>query len=84
MEQKQARPLSSVKAGQTAKLASINAGHGLKSRLTLVGLVSDVEIKVLSNQLPGPFLINVRDLEMMLSRGVTRKTMVLRNLAINV
>jgi len=77
MQQKQPRPLSTVQAGQTVKLVSINAGHGLNSRLASMGLLPNVEITVVNNTHPGPFVISVKDSKMMLGRGMAHKIMVL-------
>jgi ferrous iron transport protein A len=77
MEDKHLKPLSTVKAGQTVKLVSINAGRGLNSRLVAMGLVPNVEITVVNNDHPGPFVISVRNSKMMLGRGIAHKIMVL-------
>jgi Fe2+ transport system protein FeoA len=76
MEPTQTKPLSVVRAGETVKLARIEAGRGLKSRLASMGLVADVEITVVSNSHPGPFVISVKDSKMMLGRGMANKIMV--------
>jgi len=77
MGNKQLKPLSRVRAGETVKLASINAGQGLNSRLASMGLVPNVEITVVSNGHPGPFVISVKDSKMMLGKGIVHKIMVL-------
>lgn len=77
MEHKQVRPLSKVQAGEAVKLASIEAGRGLKSRLASMGLVPNVEITVVSNSRPGPFVISVKNSKMLLGRGMAHKIMVL-------
>jgi len=66
-----------VRAGETVKLAGIDAGRGLKGRLTAMGLIPNVEITVLTNDHPGPFMISVKDSKMMLGRGMAHKIMVL-------
>lgn len=76
MKDKQLRPLSMVKTGETVKLARINAGQGLNSRLSSMGLVPNVEITVVKSGRPGPFVISIRNSKMMLGRGVTQKIMV--------
>lgn len=76
MKSKQLIPLSMVKAGEKVRLVSINAGKGLKSRLTAMGLVPNVEIIVVNNSHPGPFVISVKDSKMMLGRGIAHKIMV--------
>ncbi len=76
MENKQVRSLSAVRAGETVRLARVEAGRGLNSRLTSMGLVPNVEITVLSNGHPGPFMISVKNCKMMLGRGMAHKIMV--------
>ena len=75
--------LSMMKTGQKTKLVSINAGQGLKSRLTAMGLIPGVEITVVNNSHSGPFVIIARGSRMMVGRGVIRKLMVLQDLLIN-
>lgn len=75
--QKQVRPLSTAKAGETVKLTSIEAGRGLNSRLASMGLLPGVEMKVISNGHPGPFVISVKNSKMMLGRGMAHKIMVI-------
>lgn len=76
MEQKKARPLSKVRAGETVKLVGIKAGRGLNSRLASMGLVPNVKITVVNNSQPGPFVISVKNSKMMLGRGMAHKIMV--------
>jgi len=70
-------PLSMVRAGEKARLVSVNAGQGLNSRLASMGLVPNVEITVVNNGHPGPFVVNVKGTKMMLGRGMAHKIMVL-------
>ena len=77
MEDEKRRPLSKVRAGETVTLAGIEAGRSLHSRLASMGLVSNVEITVVSNNEPGPFVISVKNSKMMLGRGMAHKIMVL-------
>jgi ferrous iron transport protein A len=76
MEQKKATPLSTIQTGKTVKLVSVEAGRGLNSRLTAMGLLPNVEITVINNGYPGPFVISVRGSRMMLGRGMADKIMV--------
>lgn len=66
-----------VRPGETVRLASINAGQGLNNRLASMGLVPNVEITVVNNTHPGPFVISVKGSKMMLGRGMAHKIMVL-------
>lgn len=69
--------LSTMKTGQKTRLVSINAGQGLRSRLTAMGLIPGVEITVVNNSRSGPFVISARGSRMILGRGVVHKLMVL-------
>ena len=75
-ETKEIKPLSKVKSGNKATLVTISAGRGLNNRLAAMGLVSGVEITVVSNSHPGPFVINVKGSKVMLGRGMANKIMV--------
>lgn len=77
MEDEKRRPLSKVRAGETVKLAGIEAGRGLNSRLASMGLVPNVEITVINNSQPGPFVISVKNSKVMLGRGMAHKIMVI-------
>ncbi|MHC4425951.1 MAG: FeoA family protein [Planctomycetota bacterium] len=76
MDDKQIKPLSTVRAGEIVRLDGIEAGRGLNSRLASMGLVPNVKITVVSNSHPGPFVISVKDSKMMLGRGMAHKIMV--------
>jgi len=76
MEQKEVKFLSKIRSGEKARLVSIEAGRDLSNRLASMGLVSGVEIKVVSNGHPGPFVINVKGSKVMLGRGMANKIMV--------
>ena len=76
MDSENKKPLSKVQSGETVKLTTIEAGRGLNSRLASMGLVPNVEIKVISNGHPGPFVINVKGSKMMLGRGMAHKIIV--------
>ena len=75
-EQKQLKPLSEIKAGRTVRLARIEAGSGLNSRLASMGLTPNIEITVIRNSHPCPFIISVKGSKVMLGRGMARKIMV--------
>ena len=69
-------PLAIVQAGRRVRLAGVNAGHGLQSRLASMGLIPGVEIEVVRNTPNGPFLIDVMGSRIMLGRGMTLKIIV--------
>ena len=76
MEQKEVKSLSKIRSGGKVRLVAIEAGRGLSNRLASMGLVYDVEITVVSNSHPGPFVINVKGARVMLGRGMANKIMV--------
>ena len=76
MEQENVKPLSTVQSGETVKIARVEAGRDLNSRLASMGLNPNVEITVVKNGHPGPFVISVKGSRMMLGRGMADKIMV--------
>ena len=73
---KDVKPLSAVRSGEKVRLAGIEAGRSLNSRLSAMGLVPNVEITVVSNGHPGPFVIAVKSSRVVLGRGMAQKIMV--------
>ena len=72
------RPLSSVQAGERVRIARIRAEcRGLANRLASMGLMVNVEITVVNNGHPGPFVVGVRESKVVLGRGMADKIMVL-------
>jgi Fe2+ transport system protein FeoA len=76
IERKSIKPLSKIRSGEKVRLAGIEAGRGLNSRLAAMGLVPSAEIIVVSNGHPGPFVIIVKGSKIMLGRGMAHKIMV--------
>ncbi len=69
-------PLSMVPAGRTVRLAGIDADDGLKSRLAAMGMVGNAEIIVVSNNSPGPFVVNVKGTRIAIGRDMAHKVTV--------
>lgn len=76
IEQPQVRPLSTVTTGATVRIVRVQAGRGLNSRLASMGFVPNVELRVVSNGHPGPFVVIIKDIKMVLGRGVAQKVLV--------
>ena len=70
-------PLSTVATGRKVRLVTVDAGQNLRSRLAAMGLVPNVEMVVVRNGHPGPFVINVKGSKVMLGRGMAQKIMVM-------
>ena len=77
MAENQLRPLSTVAAGETVKIAKIDAGRGLNSRLAAMGLFPNTQVTVVNNAHPGPFVVTVKGSKIMLGRGMAHKIMVM-------
>ena len=69
-------PLSKTKDGAKVKVAKIDAGRGLNSRLASMGIITNTELTVVSNRHPGPFVISVRNSRLILGRGIAQKILV--------
>jgi ferrous iron transport protein A len=76
MDQAKPRPLSLVQAGQTVRIAAINAGYGLRVRLVSMGLLPNVEVTVIKHGRPGPFVVAVKGSKVVLGKGMADKIMV--------
>ncbi len=68
--------LSHVPSGQVVEIVRCDAGYGLKSRLAAMGLMAGVELKVIQNGHPGPFVVLVKGTRMALGRGMADKIVV--------
>ena len=70
------KPLDKIAAGATAKIATIDAGSGLKNRLAAMGLLADVQVRVVRNDGAGQIIINVKNSKIILGRGMSHKVFV--------
>jgi len=68
--------LSSLADGARARLTRVDAGHGLRSRLTAMGLRPGVEVRVVNNRGAGPFVVAVYGTRIVLGRGMAHKVYV--------
>ncbi len=76
MEETTLKPLSQVREGRTVVLVRIDAGHGLNNRLASMGLLPNVEFKVINNHHTGPFVIDLKGAKVALGRGMANKILV--------
>jgi len=67
--------LSQVDEGRFVSIANINAGRGLRMRLTAMGLRPGTRIQVLRNGKSGPIVVSIKNTRMALGRGVADKIM---------
>ena len=67
------KPLDKIAAGAMAKIVTIDAGSGLKNRLAAMGLLVDVQIRIVQNDGAGQIIINVKNSKVILGRGMSHK-----------
>jgi ferrous iron transport protein A len=69
-------PLSDIENGCKVRLAAIDSALSVSRRLMAMGMLPNVELEVINNGHPGPFLIRVRGTRIALGRGLAHKIMV--------
>ncbi|HUW99380.1 MAG TPA: FeoA family protein [Phycisphaerae bacterium] len=69
-------PLSALPDGARARLVRVEAGHGLRARLTAMGLAPGAEVQVVANRGGGPFVVAVHGTRIVLGRGMAHKVYV--------
>jgi Fe2+ transport system protein FeoA len=58
------------------KLVKVDAGQALKARLAAMGLLPGVEFRVINNNHPGPFVVDLKGARIALGRGMAGKIFV--------
>jgi ferrous iron transport protein A len=76
MEKTNIIPLDKIAAGASAKIITIEAGSSLKNRLAAMGLLADVQIRVVRNDGAGQIIISVKNSKVILGRGMSHKVFV--------
>lgn len=71
-------PLSMARPGELVQVVDVRAGWGLQRRLTDMGLLPGVQIKVINSQMPGPIIVDLRGSRLALGQGVAPKIFVTR------
>ncbi len=74
--EKEAVSLIEVSPGQEVQLVSIGGGRGLRHRLTDMGLNAGVKLKVLHSHRPGPCVVSLGGVRLILGRGVAQRILV--------
>jgi len=70
--------LNDVRAGTTVRIVEVEAGHSLKNRLAAMGLLANVEIRVVRNDGAGQIIVNVKNTKVILGRGMSHKVFVVK------
>jgi Fe2+ transport system protein FeoA len=66
-------PLAMIESGRRVRILAVEAGRGLRSRLSAMGLVQGAEIDVIRNSAHGPVVVAVNGSRVMLGRGMASK-----------
>lgn len=69
-------PLAMVSTGNKVRIISIIGGRGVREHLLDVGLDVGMEIEVLRQGAPGPFLIAFKETRLAIGQGISQKIMV--------
>lgn len=69
-------PLSMIDVGEEVVLKEIKWGRKMKKRLEDLGLTPGVTLSIVSNDLRGSFILNVRGSRLVLGTSVTQKILV--------
>jgi len=74
----QLMPLAMVSPGEEVTVVDIRAGRGLTQRLADMGLMPGTILRVITSQMPGSVIIDLRGSRLALGFGVAQKIMVER------
>jgi len=72
-------PLGMLHTGEEAKLIDVQGGHGVKRRLSVLGLNPGVKITMVQNCSRGPVILGVMDSRIAIGRGIASKILVSKN-----
>lgn len=65
--------LDQVPTGGKVQIVRIDAGHGLKNRLTAMGFLVNEVIEVIRNDCRGQVIVAVKNSKVVLGRGMSHK-----------
>jgi len=71
-------PLPMASPGEVVRVVDIRAGRGLARRLADMGLLLGVNIRVISSQMPGPVVVEVKGTRLALGYGMAQKILVMK------
>jgi ferrous iron transport protein A len=69
-------PLGAATIGQEVSLVGVEGGGRLQLRLAEMGLVPGARFRVLARGSPGPFIISLRDMRLILGHGMIHRVRV--------
>lgn len=72
----QGMPLAMARPGELVTVTGVRSGRGLQRRLADMGLTPGVQIRVITSQMPGPVVIDLKGARIALGRGIAQKIVV--------
>ena len=69
-------PLAMIGQGEEVTVMDIRAGRGLTKRLADMGLTPGATLRIITNHVPGPILVDLRGSRLVLGHSITQKVMV--------
>lgn len=69
-------PLAFVRKGNRVQIVRVDAGQGLRARLTAMGLIPETVIDALMNSSKGPLVISLKGSRIILGHVIAQKIMV--------
>lgn len=66
-------PLLLASAGQEVELAAVRGGRQLQHRLAEMGLTPGVRLRVVTKGSPGPLIVSVKGVRMVLGQGMAAR-----------
>ncbi len=69
-------PLCDMTAGKTVRVVSVDAGHGLKSRLAAMGVLPSAALHIMRNEGAGQIIVSIKNSKVVLGRGASHKIFV--------
>ena len=72
-------PLNMLSMGEEAELVDVRGGHGVKRRLSALGLNPGMKVAMIQNAMRGPVVLSVMDSRIALGRGMAQRILVSRD-----
>ncbi|MBE0434019.1 ferrous iron transport protein A [candidate division WOR-3 bacterium] len=70
-------PLTDIESGQTGKVAEVQGGHGMRTRLNAMGVRPGVQITKVSGQfMRGPIIVRIGSTRIAIGFGMARRIIV--------
>jgi len=69
-------PLGLARIGQEVMLVAVHGGRGFLHRMAEMGLTPGVRFRVMSRGVPGPYIVSIKGMRLVLGRGLVHRMLV--------